>query len=80
MSGGSARNNPPSLRRSLSALLVNRRVQVSCVSPGVLWTALLDDDEYEALMEKKASLPKTHYGDWYDPVHVERLGGRGKVY
>ena len=62
-------------------LLLNRRVTVGffpwrfvdgeasigrCV-------AMVDDAEYEALMAKKASLPKTKFGDAYDPAHVERL-------
>jgi len=41
---------------------------------------MVDDEEYAALMQKKATLPKTKFGDCYDPVHVERLGGRGTVY
>jgi kynurenine formamidase len=69
-------------------LLVNRRVQVGCFP----WrfvdgeasiariVAMVDEDEYEGLMEKKAGMPKTKYGDCYDPVHVERLGGRGRTY
>ncbi|MEJ5201547.1 MAG: cyclase family protein, partial [Anaerolineales bacterium] len=35
--------------------------------------AFVDDDEYEKLMEKKAKMPKTRFGDAYDPVHVERI-------
>jgi hypothetical protein len=42
--------------------------------------AMVDDDEYAELMARKAMLPKTKYGDCYDPAHVERLGGRGRVY
>jgi hypothetical protein len=42
--------------------------------------ALVDDAEYADLMKKKESLPKTSFGDCYDPEHVRRLGGRGKVY
>jgi arylformamidase len=69
-------------------LLLNRRVQVGCFP----WrfvdgeasiariVAMVDDDEYQTLMARKAALPKTKFGDCYDPVHVERLGGRGKVY
>ncbi len=41
---------------------------------------MVDDDEYEELMAKKATMPKTRFGDCYDPVHVERLGGRGQAY
>jgi hypothetical protein len=69
-------------------LLVNRRVQVGCFP----WrfvdgeasiariVAMVDEAEYAKLMKKKESLPKTHFGDCYDPEHVQRLGGRGKVY
>ena len=69
-------------------LLVNRRVQVGCFP----WrfvdgeasisriVAMVDDDEYAELMKKKDSMPKTRFGDCYDPVHVERLGGRGAAY
>jgi len=35
--------------------------------------ALVEDDDYAALMKKKAALPKTKFGDGYDPTHVERL-------
>lgn len=35
--------------------------------------AFVEDKEYEALMQKKASLPKTRFGDAFDPTHVERL-------
>ena len=69
-------------------LLVNRRVQVGCFP----WrfvdgeasiariVAMVDDDEYEELMAKKATMPKTKFGDCYDQAHVDRLGGRGRVY
>jgi len=62
-------------------LLLNRRVQVgffpwrfvggeSCIGRAV---AFVDDKEYEDLMNKKASMPKSKYGDAYDPAHVESL-------
>jgi hypothetical protein len=69
-------------------LLLNRRVPVGCFP----WrfvdgeasiariVAMVADEEYEQLMAKKAAMPKTRFGDCYDPVHVERLGGRGKVF
>jgi hypothetical protein len=41
---------------------------------------MVPDEEYEELMAKKATMPQTKYGDCYDPTHVERLGGRGRVY
>jgi hypothetical protein len=33
--------------------------------------AMVEDDEYEELMARKAELPKTRFGDAYDPAHVE---------
>jgi arylformamidase len=62
-------------------LLLNKRVQIGffpwrfvdgeasigrCV-------AFVDDDEYAELMEIKGDLPKTRFGDAYDPTHVDRL-------
>ena len=35
--------------------------------------AMVDDAEYEELMARKADLPKTRFGDCYDPEHVERI-------
>ena len=35
--------------------------------------AFVDDDRYEQLMAKKAEMPRTRFGDAYDPAHVERL-------
>jgi hypothetical protein len=35
--------------------------------------AMVDDDEYEELMARKAGLPKTRFGDGYEPEHVERI-------
>ena len=62
-------------------LLLNRRVQVgffpwrfvdgeSSIGRAV---AFVDDDEYEDLMKKKESMPKTKFGDAYEPSHVESL-------
>jgi len=62
-------------------LLANRRVTIgffpwrfvdgeSCIGRCV---AMVDDDEYEELMARKAELPKTRFGDGYDPEHVERI-------
>jgi hypothetical protein len=42
----------------------------SCISRCV---AMVEDAEYEELMAKKASLPKTKFGDAYQPAHVESL-------
>ncbi|MBS1248841.1 MAG: Kynurenine formamidase [Chloroflexi bacterium] len=35
--------------------------------------AFVDDDRYEKLMAKKAEMATTHFGDAYDPNHVESL-------
>jgi arylformamidase len=35
--------------------------------------AMVDDEEYEELMARKAELPKTRFGDGYDPEHVESI-------
>jgi hypothetical protein len=35
--------------------------------------AMVDDAEYDDLMKKKESLPKTKFGDAYDPAHIEQL-------
>ena len=62
-------------------LLLNRRVKVgffpwrfvggeSCIGRAV---AFVEDDEYEELMKKKESLPKSKFGDAYEPKHVESL-------
>jgi hypothetical protein len=62
-------------------LLVNRRVTVgffpwrfvdgeSCIGRCV---AMVDDDEYETLMQKKASMTKTKFGDGIEPKHVESI-------
>jgi arylformamidase len=62
-------------------LILNRRIKVgffpwrlvdgeSCIGRMV---AFVEDDEYEKLMAKKATMPKNRFGDAYDPAHVERL-------
>jgi arylformamidase len=64
-------------------LLLNRRVTIgffpwrfvdgeSCIGRCV---AFVDDDEYEELMAREVELPKTRFGDAYDPAHVERING-----
>lgn len=35
--------------------------------------AMVDDAEYEELMARKAALPKTRFGDGYEPEHMERI-------
>jgi hypothetical protein len=37
--------------------------------------AMVDDAEYEELMARKAELPKTRFGDGYNPANVERING-----
>jgi arylformamidase len=62
-------------------LLLNRRVTVgffpwrfvdgeACIGRCV---AMLEDAEYADLMQQKAALPKTKFGDAFQPGHVERL-------
>lgn len=62
-------------------LLVNRRTTIgffpwrfvdgeSCIGRCV---AFADEDEYEELMARKAQLPKTRFGDCYDPKHVVQI-------
>ena len=68
-------------------LLLNRRVQIgffpwrfvdgeACIGRCV---AFVEDKEYEELMEKKAAMPKTKFGDAYDPTHVERLNKLSRI-
>jgi hypothetical protein len=40
---------------------------------------MVDDDEYQDLMQKKAALPKTKFGDAFDPKHVESINQLSKV-
>jgi len=62
-------------------LLVNQRVQIGFFpwrfvdgeSSIGRCVAMVDDDRYEELMENKASMPKTKFGDAYNPQHVESL-------
>jgi hypothetical protein len=35
--------------------------------------AFVSDEEYEEIMAVKASMPKTKFGDAYNPEHVESL-------
>lgn len=35
--------------------------------------AFVDDAEYDQLMQQKEKMPKTKFGDCYDPAHVERV-------
>lgn len=68
-------------------LLLNRRVKVGFFP----WrfvdgefsigraVAFVEDDEYETLMKKAATMPKTKFGDAYDPTHVDRLNKLSKL-
>jgi arylformamidase len=62
-------------------LLCNRRVIIgffpwrfvdgeSCIGRCV---AMVEDHEYDESMARKAELPKTRFGDCFDPQHVERI-------
>ena len=42
----------------------------SCIGRCV---AMVDDDEYEEMMARKAALPKTRFGDGYNSEHVESI-------
>jgi kynurenine formamidase len=62
-------------------LIVNRRVQIGFFpwrfvdgeSSIGRCVAIVDDDEYDELMARKNDLPKTRFGDAYDPKHVESI-------
>jgi arylformamidase len=62
-------------------LLVNRRATVGFFpwrfvdgeSSIGRCVAMVDDDEYEALMAQKTGMPKTKFGDAYNPEHVESI-------
>jgi hypothetical protein len=41
--------------------------------------AFVDDDRYEALMAKKADMPKTKFGDATNPAHVKQLNALSKA-
>jgi arylformamidase len=68
-------------------LLLNRRVKVgffpwrfvdgeSSIGRAV---AFLEDKEYDDVMKKAATMPKTKFGDAYDPTHVDRLNKLSKL-
>ncbi len=68
-------------------LLLNRRVKVgffpwrfvggeSCIGRAA---AFVEDDEYAALMKKREALPKSKFGDAFDPKHVESLNRLSKA-
>jgi kynurenine formamidase len=68
-------------------LLLNQRATIgffpwrfvdgeSCIGRCV---AFVDDDRYEELMAKKATMPKTRFGDAFDPAHVEQINKLSKA-
>ena len=67
-------------------LLLNRRVNVGFFpwrfvdgeSSIGRCVAMVEDDEYEALMAQKASMALTKFGDAYDPAHVQSLNQTGR--
>lgn len=62
-------------------LLVNRRVQIGFFpwrfvdgeSSIGRCVAMVEDDEYAELMNKKQAMPKTKFGDAFNPQHVEKI-------
>jgi hypothetical protein len=62
-------------------LVLNRRVQVGFFpwrfvdgeSSIGRCVAFVDDDEYDELMDQKAAMPKSKFGDAYNPMHVDQL-------
>jgi hypothetical protein len=68
-------------------LLLNRRVTIgifpwrfvdgeSCISRCV---AIVDEADYETLMAKKAAMPRTKFGDAFDPAHVDNINKLSRV-
>ncbi|MCU0520551.1 MAG: cyclase family protein [Anaerolineae bacterium] len=68
-------------------LLLNQRVQIGFFpwrfvdgeSSIGRCVAFVDDERYDALMAKRAGLPRTKFGDAYDPSHVDRLNDQVKA-
>jgi len=62
-------------------LLINQRVQIAFFpwrfvdgeSSIGRCVAMVDDEKYEALMQRKAQMPLTKFGDAYDPAHLASL-------
>jgi hypothetical protein len=62
-------------------LLLNRRVQIGMFpwrfvdgeSSIARCVAMVEDGDYELLAARKAFLPKTKFGDAYDPAHLESI-------
>lgn len=67
-------------------LLVNKRVQVGMFpwrfvdgeSSIARCVAFLDDKEYDEVMKQAEKMPKTRFGDPYNPQHVENLNNQVK--
>lgn len=67
-------------------LLINKRVQVGMFpwrfvdgeSSIARCVAFLDDKEYAEVMKQAEKLPKTRFGDPYNPQHVENLNNQVK--
>jgi arylformamidase len=68
-------------------LLINRRVQIGFFpwrfvdgeSSIGRCVAFVDDDEYAQLMQRKEAMPRTRYGDAYDPAHTQRIETLSRV-
>jgi kynurenine formamidase len=68
-------------------LLLNRRVTIGMFpwrfvdgeSSIARCVAMLDDEDHAALMKKRDGMPKTKFGDAFDPAHVERINELSKV-
>jgi kynurenine formamidase len=68
-------------------LLVNQRVQIGFFpwrfvdgeSSIGRCVAFLDDEQYETAMARRETLPKTKFGDAYDPAHAENLNHQVKA-
>jgi hypothetical protein len=69
-------------------LLLNRRVEVGFFpwrfvdgeSSIGRCVAMVDDDEYEALVARRAELPKTRFGDAFEPAHVDQVNRLSRHY
>jgi kynurenine formamidase len=68
-------------------LLLNRRVTIgmfpwrfvdgeSCISRCV---AIVEDAEYDELLARKAAMPKTKFGDAYNPAHLESINKLSQI-
>jgi len=68
-------------------LLLNRRVKIGFFpwrfvdgeSSIGRCVAFVEDQEYEDLLKQKAAMPKTRFGDAFNPGHVESLNKISKA-